>query len=136
MDNKLLLFFCSPKGRINRLPFLVGSLSIVIAYVAIIVSLAAIGVDRAQRTPQNTEITSQQAQDTIIPGPIKILMYAAITILVYFSIILTIKRLHDINLSGWFWLIYFIPIFGLFLFLYLLLGPPVEVDNRYSPMVG
>ena len=48
------------------------------------------------------------------------------------SLAVSIRRLHDANLSGWFYLVGFIPCGGLFLFILMLL-PGTAGDNNYGP---
>ncbi|MCJ8312193.1 MAG: DUF805 domain-containing protein [Saccharospirillaceae bacterium] len=44
----------------------------------------------------------------------------------------TIKRLHDLSLSGWLALLNFIPIINFFFFLYLIFSPGKERENQYG----
>jgi uncharacterized membrane protein YhaH (DUF805 family) len=44
-----------------------------------------------------------------------------------------IRRLHDINLSGYFYLMQFIPLIGMAIFLLLMLIKGTEGPNRYGP---
>lgn len=62
--------------------------------------------------------------------PSLILMFAGIALLVYSAI----KRLHDLNFSGWFYLIGMIPILGTFWALYYSLVPGKKIDNKYGPI--
>ncbi len=48
------------------------------------------------------------------------------------SIAITARRLHDIGRSGWWQLIYFIPLIGLIVMLVFLLTDSVE-DNEFGP---
>lgn len=49
-----------------------------------------------------------------------------------FSIILGVRRLHDLNLSGWMWLINLIPLVGTLFALYMLFAPGKEDANDYG----
>ena len=49
------------------------------------------------------------------------------------SYMLMIRRLHDVNLSGFFVLLNFVPIVNLGLFLYLLCKKGTEGENDYGP---
>ncbi|MEP2784042.1 MAG: DUF805 domain-containing protein [Pseudoruegeria sp.] len=44
------------------------------------------------------------------------------------------RRLHDFEKSGWWQLIYLIPLIGLFVMIYLLIQPTDGGDNKYGPM--
>jgi uncharacterized membrane protein YhaH (DUF805 family) len=48
------------------------------------------------------------------------------------SLSLTVRRLHDTNKSGWFFLIVFIPVIGSLVILIFTLLPSVDVNNRYD----
>lgn len=45
---------------------------------------------------------------------------------------LAILRLHDLNLSGWYCIILFIPILRFFMYLYMLFGPGTDRANDYG----
>ena len=52
------------------------------------------------------------------------------------SLGIAVRRLHDINKSGWFWLIIFVPIIGLVYVIYLLAKPGDVGDNQYGSPVS
>lgn len=60
----------------------------------------------------------------------EIIIYA-ITIPV--SVCLAIRRLHDLDKSGWFYLISLVPVVNALLGLYLLFAKGTEGDNQYGP---
>ena len=45
----------------------------------------------------------------------------------------TIRRLHDTDRSGWWWLINFIPIIGWIVFLYFMVARGTPGPNRFGP---
>lgn len=45
----------------------------------------------------------------------------------------TVRRLHDVGLSGWFYLLYFVPVVGGLVVFFLTLLPSEGVDNTYGP---
>jgi uncharacterized membrane protein YhaH (DUF805 family) len=49
-----------------------------------------------------------------------------------FAIIQVVKRLHDINMSGWYWLLFFIPLINLIFGLYLLFKDGTYGANKYG----
>ena len=51
----------------------------------------------------------------------------------YFLLVISIRRLHDMNRSGWFTLFFLLPIANVLLGLYLLLGSGTKGSNRYGP---
>ena len=67
-------------------------------------------------------------------GVISVLLIMATIIgiiLCFISIGLTVRRLHDIGKSGWWWFLNFIPLIGTII-LTLWLIRPAEGDNQYG----
>ena len=50
-------------------------------------------------------------------------------------IAVSVRRLHDLNMSGWWYLMNFIPIVGDVAFLILMLIPGKKEENRFGPPV-
>lgn len=92
-------------GRIDRIGFLLGSLFIflTLVFVAILTGVIVASLKGASAPNAATGISGT--------------FFLAITIVCSFlyvagSIGLAIRRLHDMNLSGWWVLLYFVPIVG------------------------
>jgi uncharacterized membrane protein YhaH (DUF805 family) len=51
-----------------------------------------------------------------------------------FAISHSIRRLHDIGLSGWFWLIIGIPVINFLFLLFLALKKGQDRENKYGPV--
>lgn len=51
----------------------------------------------------------------------------------YSSIVLSIRRLHDCDKSGYWYLLMFIPILNIFGWLYMLFQPGTNGENKYGP---
>lgn len=72
---------------------------------------------------------------------IAILPFLAILSLIYSlallvpSFSLIIRRLHDVNLSGWFLLVAIVPVLGALALLFLLCMPGDKGDNKFGPEV-
>ena len=49
------------------------------------------------------------------------------------SITVSIRRLHDIDRSGWWFLITFVPVLGTLIWLYFMFSDGTPGDNRYGP---
>ena len=49
------------------------------------------------------------------------------------SIMVTVQRLHDLDRSGWFYLLGVVPVVGLLFFLYYGFVPGEEEANRFGP---
>ena len=54
-------------------------------------------------------------------------------LVVVFSIALSVRRLHDSNLSGWWYLLILLPVFGQFALLILAALPPDPHGVRFDP---
>lgn len=58
---------------------------------------------------------------------------AAISVAVFFSALsLCVRRLHDLNRSGFLFLLFFIPVINFFLAIYLIFFKGTEGENRYG----
>ncbi len=64
----------------------------------------------------------------IVMIPLAILYIAFLV----FSIIVGIRRLHDLNQSGWIIIALFIPIVGLFIAIYMLFFPGTQGSNKFG----
>ena len=60
--------------------------------------------------------------------------------LVYYSILtffprmaVTVRRLHDVGLSGWFYLIYFVPVVGGLVVMIIMMLPSESGGNKFGP---
>jgi uncharacterized membrane protein YhaH (DUF805 family) len=114
----LLALFLDPHGRLNRLAFTtaLGLLTILVAVV--IFALSFVGL--FFRAMEFTLLT-----DLIFFIPMFFWGYSAATLIA--------KRLHDLNLSGWWGLPGLIPLFGtlpLFIILFLIRGS--DGDNKFG----
>lgn len=67
--------------------------------------------------------------DTLYPGPFT--AFAGIVHAIP-AITVTVRRLHDIGRSGWFYFIQLIPIIGSLVLLYWMIVPPKQWDNAYG----
>ena len=68
--------------------------------------------------------------DTSLSGAVFVLFVLA----VWIAIVTSVKRLHDLNRSGWWMLLGLIPTIGaLILFVWLGLNEGIEADNRFGP---
>lgn len=52
---------------------------------------------------------------------------------IWMNLCLSVKRLHDLDKSGWYFLVYLIPIVGSFFIFYLWFAKGIEGDNQYGP---
>ncbi len=62
-----------------------------------------------------------------------VIIYAIFGIVSLFvSVVLGVRRLHDLDKTGWLWLLFLIPIVNLGMMIYLLFFPGTEGDNQYG----
>jgi uncharacterized membrane protein YhaH (DUF805 family) len=120
----LVQIYCSPQGRLRRLPYFLYGL--VMGFVCVIPQIVLKVMEMQQEVP-DPELLGPAG---VILG-ILALIFALISI--YCGVILGIKRLHDLDKSGWFLLILFIPIIGLLMVIYLLFFPGTPGPNRFGP---
>lgn len=100
--------FWSSKGRIRRSTYVLRLLSMIIPY-----TLFAF-------LYEENEISET--------------LFSLISFILFIAIaIQAIKRLHDINKSGWYYLLFFVPIANLVLGLYLLFVDGTIGNNNYGP---
>ncbi|MBG6192143.1 uncharacterized membrane protein YhaH (DUF805 family) [Arthrobacter sp. CAN_A212] len=78
-------------------------------------------------SPSNGEMTAAPA---VITGYLLIAIWGLATIIP--SIALTIRRLHDVNLSGWFLLLGLIPALGALALFVMMLLPPNPAGQRFD----
>lgn len=50
------------------------------------------------------------------------------------SLAVATRRLHDINKSGWWQLLYLLPLIGMIVMVYFLVQPGEQKENRFGPV--
>jgi uncharacterized membrane protein YhaH (DUF805 family) len=108
-----LRFHFSADGRIGRIEFLVGVCvnASMLGSLALVLEAASVGRD---------------------PSTTLLVLLALVTH--WSSLMLSIKRLHDLGKSGWVLLFVLVPVAGLLLPMLLLLLPGEEHNNTYGPI--
>ena len=135
---KQLLF--SPEGRINRKKFILTLLSLDIffgvVYAIILCYIAnAFYLDRGfYRMEEVSEITrAVHAANTSNTLSILRFCLSVLSITtIYSAIVLNIKRFHDLNKSGWCFLLGRIPIINIFVMLILVFKKGTQGANQYG----
>lgn len=105
----------SSNGRIGRLRYLGYSLIAMIIFGFILGLIASLAIP-------NMPETSAMIMMVVLYIP-----------LLVFSIIFAKRRFNDLNHSGWWQLIIYIPFVGILVALYLLLWPGTKGSNNYGP---
>jgi uncharacterized membrane protein YhaH (DUF805 family) len=123
----------SPPGSMNGASInRVGRLGYLLSYAYILlpfVLLAALGfvIDLATRNDLGVQ--------RIVYIPIYIISVVYIIVMIYSSIRIQVRRLHDLNRSGWWILLGLVPLVGFVQFLFLLLAPGTAGPNKFGSVV-
>lgn len=118
LTTKEILF--SFEGRLPRKPFWLTNLFIVLAFVIIGILFAIV-------------VPSKQDSAGIGFGIFLVVIgLPALVILVWAGIAMGVKRLHDQNLTGWFYLISFIPYIGSLILLVMYCIKGTDGTNQYG----
>lgn len=115
----------STKGRIGRINFAAYNLGMFAALCIFFVILMAI-IFSADSGGISADISAPLLIVLFIIGGIGLILYLAV------SIILSVKRFHDFDVSGWWYLISFIPYVGGVVGIFLMLKGGDEDENRFG----
>jgi uncharacterized membrane protein YhaH (DUF805 family) len=114
-----------PSGRFTRLSWLAWNLVLAFAGGLILWALMIAGLI-AMPSPESTQMPALS-----IGAMIGIFAYDIV--LVVFGILLTIRRFHDMDASGWWTLTIIVPLANLVTFLVLLFKRGTDGPNRFGP---
>ena len=122
----------SPQGRFTRMSFLAWLFITGLFYTAIlfigfgfgVYSVLTYGVDFADFSPLSSTFSGWIAT---------LLFFLSLAIYIYATICISIRRLHDLNRSGWFVLLVLIPVIGMLFMLYLYFAKGDKTTNQYGP---
>ena len=122
-DNPLSL-----NGRFGRLSYIAwyGFLNLITVFAVIALSLA-LGIFNL-----STQSLDSHFIDTLMGlGGLGFLIISVLYF--YFNLVIQVRRFHDMNRSGWFILLFIVPLVNIFVFFYLLLGSGTQGINHYGP---
>ncbi len=122
-DNPLSL-----NGRFGRLSYIAwyGFLNLITFFAVITLSLA-LGIFNL-----STQSLDSHFIDTLMGlGGLGFLIISVLYF--YFNLVIQVRRFHDMNRSGWFILLFIVPLVNIFVFFYLLLGSGTQGTNHYGP---
>jgi uncharacterized membrane protein YhaH (DUF805 family) len=124
-------FLFSPKGRINRGQFWLGSL--IVFVVLIVVSIGVSLVDTFLST-----IIENDSGYLLLGFPLPVLVILLVGLIAtWITLVISIKRWHDRDKSGWSVLIGLIPIIGgLWVWIECGFLPGTEGPNKYGDVPG
>ncbi len=120
--DKILTMYFSASGRLRRMAYFLYSLGIGLVYVVISLSLGGF-------IPE----PESQAQVGGMQIMAVLLVLVFVIILTYASFVLMIKRLHDLDKSGWWSLLALIPFANIIIAIYLLFFKGTQGPNRFGP---
>jgi len=137
-------------GRLNRKNYTVGTLLLfaapIVCYIIFVVYLFTSPATQqllmnnpydVQHLPALQEDTVQNATNSITQAPITFALLAFMSVYAIgampFAFSLQIRRLHDLNMSGWWILLGFVPIISYFFPLYVALAGGTNGENKYGP---
>ncbi len=101
--------YLSFKGRISSQMYFVGIAALILIFLIILKTI-----------PFTT------------PALLSVKFLIILAVFTIFSLMLTIKRLHDINMSGWFSLLFFVPILGGFFWIYMAFKQGDKGSNEFG----
>lgn len=123
----------STKGRLGRLSYLAWLFITNALYSSALLIVFLFGLIAFATSA--TEITDIQSFFSSTMGIITaILLFIVIVGSLILSINITIRRLHDLDKSGWLCLLFIIPIVNILFALYVLCAPGSKDSNRYGPV--
>ena len=118
----------SPKGRFTRLSYLAWNAVIGLIFTFAFFVIVSIGFGGAFLAKSNgAEVLSHPL--VIIAIILGIITYIALMVSM---VCIMIRRLHDLNKSGWLWLLIFVPIVSLFFSIYIFVARGSKETNTYG----
>ena len=117
-------------GRFSRLSYLAWLLINSLIYSCALMFVVAFGLFAALGSSLDPSLFLSTGL-----GLLTIILFVGIVIIfIVISVLITIRRLHDINKSGWMCLLFFIPVVNLIFALYLIFAPGTPGENNYGPV--
>jgi uncharacterized membrane protein YhaH (DUF805 family) len=113
----------SPRGRFARLAYLAWYLVITL----IISIVAVLGIAVFGNTGNSADPFAGIGTASIL------IMAVAYIVFFYYAIVFTIRRLHDINQTGWLSLLILVPLVNLIFMLYVMFAPGTRGGNNFGP---
>jgi uncharacterized membrane protein YhaH (DUF805 family) len=118
----------SMRGRFGRLSFIAWSAFLYFIFlfgsIALGISIDIVNISSYSMDPD--WLISLQGL-TSIGVLIMVLAY------VYFALVVTVRRLHDMDRSGWWALLLLLPLINIFVWLYIVFGSGDRGINQYGP---
>ena len=129
MDDVTARSIWKPHGRLGVLAYWAHSLILMLVFFIAFASLAALS---AMLTGYGMEDLANIDAGGLPPMMFWLLLGPALLILMYVGICMMVKRLHDLNLKGWWGLIMLIPIIGTLFSIFMYFWPGKKLANRFG----
>lgn len=120
----------SPKGRFGRLSYLAWLFIISMLYTCVLFIIAGLAVVALMQTG------SQNPAALLESGLGYFVIFLAVAVVIAFTVVnicIAIRRIHDLNKSGWLWLLFLIPLVNIFFGIYVMCAKGTEGNNNYGP---
>ncbi len=113
----------SIKGRLGVLKYMSCSIILTIAIVGIMMAIAAAsGISMSGGDPTQAQFSPMLAALAVV----------TMLPLMWIGCAMFIRRLHDLNLSGWFMLVGIIPVIGALFSLFVICAPGMKEGNKFG----
>lgn len=125
----------SPQGRFNRLSYLGWTFLFSIVVTAIIVAFSLLsggGIALFLSAEHNSNVLESAGFASFGIFYIGLAIIGIISL--YFTFVFAIRRLHDLNVTGWISLLLLIPVLNVILYLFLIFAPGTKGPNRFGPI--
>lgn len=110
-------------GRLGVLKYMAHSLVLMLVAAALFGVLALVG---------GLSFSEDSASQ---PNPLVMsILFVAIIPFIWLGFVMLIKRLHDLNLNGWFVLLTLIPVLGAIISLFIMCVPGMKEGNKFGPL--
>lgn len=120
----------SPKGRFGRLSYLAWLFIISMLYTCVLFIIAGLAVVALMQTG------SQNPAALLESNLGYFVIFLAVAVVIAFTVVnicIAIRRIHDLNKSGWLWLLFLIPLVNIFFGIYVMCAKGTEGNNNYGP---
>lgn len=119
----------SPKGRFGRLSYLAWMFIIGMIYTCVLGIAVVLGLLAVYMSPERS--LSVLFSSAMGISAVVLAVFSVIATMVA-SICITIRRLHDLDKSGWLCLIFFIPLIGAIFGLYIMAAKGTDGENKFG----
>lgn len=119
----------SIRGRFGRLSFIAWS-----AFLQFIFLCSSIALGLSIDIVNIASLSVNSNWQVSLHGLSSLFALAIMLVYLYFGIVITVRRLHDLDRSGWWMLLFFVPLINLFVWIYILLFPGTRGSNQYGPI--